>query len=180
MNGEKLAFDTYIVDRGGQTTYHGPGQIVLYPIMDLNYFEKDIHLYLRKLEEIIISTLQCVAISANPVSGLTGVWVGNDKIAAIGIKLKRWVSMHGLSLNYNPDMRYFQNIIPCGIRDRGVCSVVDYNPTVSIEEVSNILLEKFTASFGVTILDIKTGDDAIAYLESLPPLPDDNIINMSS
>lgn len=106
---DKLDYELIEVERAGMATYHGPGQLVIYPIIDLNYFGCDIHLYLRKLEEVVIVTCKEYGITTGRIPGLTGVWVGdNFKIAALGIKLRRWVTMHGLSVNVNPDLRYLK------------------------------------------------------------------------
>ena len=111
------------IDRGGDITYHGPGQIVGYPILDLDHYFTDIHKYLRYLEEIIIRTCADYDIEAGRIEGLTGVWVGEQKICAMGIKCSRWVTMHGFAFNVNTDLSYFQNIVPCGISDKEVTSL---------------------------------------------------------
>lgn len=114
FDDDGLEYDVVTVERAGQGTFHGPGQLVLYPILDLNYFEKDINLYLRRLEEIVIRTCADHSVTACRVDGLTGVWAGekaDSKIAAIGIKLRRWVTMHGVSINVNPDLRYVRYIL---------------------------------------------------------------------
>ena len=117
------------IDRGGDITYHGPGQLVVYPILDLDHHFTDIHRFLRTLEEAVIGTLEAYGIKAGRIEGLTGVWIdGNDpdrarKICAFGIRASRWVTMHGLALNVNTDLRYFDKIVPCGIRDKGVTSM---------------------------------------------------------
>ena len=134
--GLPLDYDTVKVDRAGQATYHGPGQLVFYPILDLNHFDKDINVYLRNLEQIVISLCADYGIKASLQPGLTGVWVDDAKIAAIGIKLTRWVTMHGVSINVKPDMRYFRNIIPCGIVDKAVGSLVDFNPSITLDRVA--------------------------------------------
>lgn len=118
----------YKINRGGDITYHGPGQIVGYPIFDLDQFFTDIHKYLRYLEEAIILTLAEYGISAGRIDGLTGVWLDGDnrnarKIAALGVKCSRWVTMHGFAFNVNSDLNYFKNIIPCGIDDKAVTSM---------------------------------------------------------
>lgn len=110
-------------DRGGDITYHGPGQLVGYPILDLRAHGKDVHLYLRNLEEVIITALTRFGIFAHRKEGLTGVWVGEEKIAAIGVKVSHWITMHGFALNVCPDLSHFELIVPCGIRDRGVTSL---------------------------------------------------------
>jgi lipoate-protein ligase B len=111
------------IGRGGDITYHGPGQLIGYPIMDLKRFRCDIHLYLRNIEEMIIYTLNDFNISAQRIRGLTGVWVNNEKIASIGIGVKRWVAYHGFALNVNTDLSYFDMIIPCGIPDAKMTSM---------------------------------------------------------
>jgi len=111
------------IDRGGDITYHGPGQIVGYPILDLDRHFTDIHKYLRTLEEVIIRTCADFGIEAGRIDGLTGVWAGNEKICAMGIRCSRWVTMHGFALNVNTDLSYFNHIVPCGISDKAVTSM---------------------------------------------------------
>ena len=123
---ENLGF--YKINRGGDITYHGPGQIVIYPIIDLENFFTDIHKYLRNLEEAVILTLKDLSIDSGRVEGLTGVWVNHlskspKKICAMGVKTSRWVTMHGLALNVNTELKYFENIIPCGIQGKDVTSI---------------------------------------------------------
>lgn len=136
----------YKINRGGDITYHGPGQIVGYPIFDLeSYFFTDIHKYMRALEEAIILTLGEYGISGGRVEGLTGVWIDGGtqnerKICAMGVKSSRWVTMHGFALNVNPDMSYFNNIVPCGIVDKSVTSMsLELGRKVDIEEVKEKL-----------------------------------------
>lgn len=115
----------YKINRGGDITYHGPGQLVVYPILDLDNFFTDIHKYMRFLEEAVIKTCADYGISAGRIEGLTGVWIndGNPrKLCAMGVKSSRWVTMHGLALNINTDLSYFGNIVPCGIDDKAVSS----------------------------------------------------------
>ena len=126
LNEKNIEF--YKTNRGGDITFHGPGQIVCYPILDLDNFFTDIHKYLRFLEEIVIETLNDFGIKGQSRNGETGVWVKNKKsnffkICAIGVKASRWVTMHGFALNVNTDLNYFNNIIPCGIKDKGVTSM---------------------------------------------------------
>jgi lipoate-protein ligase B len=111
------------VDRGGDITYHGPGQIVGYPILDLNEHGRDVHLMLRNLEEVIIRFLSDYGVEAGRIPEYTGVWVGQEKIAAIGIGVRRWITFHGFCLNVNPDLNYFSLITPCGIKGKGVTSL---------------------------------------------------------
>lgn len=126
ISPQKLAeekIDLFEIDRGGDITYHGPGQIVGYPIIKLDELYQDLHRYLRELEEVIILTLKEYGVEGYRIPGLTGVWVNNEKVAAIGIKVSRWITMHGFAFNINTDLSYFHKIIPCGIKDRGVTSL---------------------------------------------------------
>ena len=118
----------YKINRGGDITYHGPGQLVVYPIFDLDHFFTDIHKYLRFLEEAVILTLQEYGINSERVDGLTGVWIEGGtknarKICAIGVKSSRWVTMHGIGFNINSNLKYFNYIVPCGINDKAVTSI---------------------------------------------------------
>lgn len=108
--------------RGGDVTYHGPGQLVGYPILDLRPDRCDVHRYVRDLEEVLIQTARAFDVTAARVAGLTGVWVGHDKLAAIGVRIARWVTSHGFALNVNTDLAHFDLIVPCGIPDKGVTS----------------------------------------------------------
>lgn len=117
-------FDLYRTERGGEVTYHGPGQVVMYPIINLRYHTMDLHWYLRALEEVIIRSLcTTFSIKASRVEGLTGVWFGDKKLAAVGIKVSQWITFHGVALNVINDLNPFRQIVPCGIRDRQVGSV---------------------------------------------------------
>jgi len=141
------------IDRGGDVTYHGPGQLVVYPILDLTHYYPDVHRYLRDLEEVIIRTLEAFGIAARRDADLTGVWVGNEKIAAVGVRVSHWITMHGFALNVNTDLRYFDRIIPCGIFHRGVTSmerVLGYSP--HLEDVSAGAVRHFGEVFGCDTL----------------------------
>jgi lipoyl(octanoyl) transferase len=144
----------YKINRGGDITYHGPGQIVGYPILDMDNFFTDIHRYLRLLEEAVILTLKDYHIDSGRIDGLTGVWIDYNnpakarKICALGVKTSRWVTMHGFAFNVNPDLNYFNNIIPCGITDKAVTSLAfELGSTPDISEVElklkNLLFELF-------------------------------------
>ena len=146
------------INRGGDITYHGPGQIVGYPIFDLENFFTDIHQYMRTLEEAIIQTLAEFGLLAGRIKGLTGVWVDSEnessarKICAFGVRASRWVTMHGFALNVNTDLDYFGHIIPCGIKDKSVTSLQkELGHYVEMETVQLILLEKIKIVFGLEI-----------------------------
>ncbi|RLN29694.1 plastidial lipoyltransferase 2-like [Panicum miliaceum] len=124
FNKEDAPFEVHQIDRGGEVTYHGPGQLVMYPILNLRYHKEDLHWYFRSLEEVIIRALKSAFfIKASRVEGLTGVWVGDQKVAAIGIRGTRMIVYHGLALNVTTDLTPFKLIDPCGIKDRGVGSI---------------------------------------------------------
>lgn len=144
------------INRGGDITYHGPGQVVGYPILDLDQFFTDIHKYLRFLEEVIIETLQHYGLSSGRVEGLTGVWIEPEnpekarKVCAMGVRCSRWVTMHGFALNVNTDMNYFKNIHPCGIKDKPVTSLaLEIGRQVDLEEIKSIILANFQRIFNV-------------------------------
>lgn len=149
----------YEINRGGDITYHGPGQLVVYPIFDLDYFFSDIHKYLRFLEEAVIETLAEYNIDAGRVDGLTGVWIDGDlpttrKICALGVKSSRWVTMHGIGFNVNSDLSYFSHIIPCGIEDKSVTSMKnELGKEVDFDEVSSVLKKKLAEQFGYLYVD---------------------------
>ncbi len=143
----------YKINRGGDITYHGPGQLVAYPIFDLDHFFSDIHKYLRFLEQAVIDTLLEYNIVSDRVEGLTGVWIEGDtprarKICALGVKSSRWVTMHGIGFNINSDLSYFSHIIPCGIDDKAVTSMQkELGRELDFEEVSQVLKEKLALQF---------------------------------
>jgi len=135
-------------DRGGDITWHGPGQLVGYPIINLEDHKKSVSWYMRNLEDVIIQTLQHFNITGERISGMTGVWVGNQKVCAMGVRLSRWVTMHGFALNVRPDMSYFNGMIPCGIQGKGVVSMKELLGTeITIEAVSQPLVKAFQAVF---------------------------------
>jgi lipoyl(octanoyl) transferase len=142
------------INRGGDITYHGPGQIVAYPVIDLENFFTDIHQYMRTLEESVILTLKEFNIDAGRIKGMTGVWLDVDderkarKICAMGVKTSRWVTMHGLAMNVNTDLNYFNHIVPCGIQDKSVTSLKkELNSDQDMEKVKQVLKQKIASQF---------------------------------
>ena len=139
---------TYQIERGGDVTFHGPGQLVGYPIMDLHNYNKSISCYMRSLEQLIIDTLAEFRVTAERKDGLTGVWVGDEKIAALGVRVTRWITMHGFALNVSPDLTYYSGIIPCGIFEYGVTSMAkQLTIEVEVDSVKQVLIEKFMNQF---------------------------------
>ncbi len=143
----------YKINRGGDITYHGPGQLVAYPIFDLDHFFTDIHKYLRFLEEAVILTIAEYGLIGDRVKGLTGVWIDANgpnprKICAMGVKCSRWVTMHGIGFNINSDLNYFKHIVPCGIDDKAVTSMEqELGRKISMKEVAKILKQKLALLF---------------------------------
>jgi lipoyl(octanoyl) transferase len=149
----------YHINRGGDITYHGPGQIVGYPVIDMENFFTDIHKYMRLLEEAVIQTLLEFEIRGNRIPGLTGVWIDSEdekkarKICALGVKTSRWVTMHGFAFNINTDLRYFDYIVPCGIHDKTVTSMEkELGKKMDIPEVTSVLKNKIAEQFGMEFL----------------------------
>jgi lipoyl(octanoyl) transferase len=140
------------VDRGGEVTYHCPGQLVGYPILNLRYHQQDLHWYLRQLEEVIIRVLAGYDLRGERIAGLTGVWVGNRKVAAIGIKVKSWIAMHGFALNVCPDLSGFAVIVPCGIVDRPVGSLQQFIPEISLDRVRIDIAKSFAEVFDLELV----------------------------
>ena len=148
----KEGVSLFFTDRGGDITYHGPGQLVVYPIIDLKNRGKDIHRYIHDLEEVVIQTLADLSIEARRDKRNVGVWVGNDKIAAIGVSIRKWITMHGLALNVNPALEHFSLINPCGIPDGGVTSISKLLcHDVPVEMVSERLVAHFSYVFDAQI-----------------------------
>jgi lipoyl(octanoyl) transferase len=141
--------DVHETGRGGDITYHGPGQIVGYPIIDLKPDRRDVHRYVRDLEDVLIRTALDYGVDATRVEGLTGVWVGRDKLAAIGVRIARWITSHGFALNVTTDLDYFDLIVPCGIADRGVTSLARLlGRPVDRREVEDRVAAHFRDVFG--------------------------------
>jgi lipoyl(octanoyl) transferase len=155
LNQQQASY--YKINRGGDITYHGPGQLVVYPIFDLEQFFTDIHKYMRFLEEAVILTLNDFGIQSGRVEGLTGVWIESNsknarKICAMGVKSSRWVTMHGIGFNINTDLNFFSHIIPCGIDDKAVTSMQrELGRGVNLEEVSRLLQNHLAELFDFTI-----------------------------
>ena len=150
----------YHINRGGDITYHGPGQLVVYPVVDLENFFTDIHQYMRLLEEAVIQTLQEYKIESGRIARLTGVWLDPEhktkarKICAMGVKTSRWVTLHGLALNVNTDLTYFNHMVPCGITDKAVTSLdKELGRSVDMNELKMILKEKITHLFRMEIVN---------------------------
>jgi lipoyl(octanoyl) transferase len=139
------------IERGGEVTYHCPGQLIGYPILNLRYYQQDLHWYLRQLEAVIINTVANYGLSAYRVPDFTGVWLEGKKIAAIGIKVRRWITMHGFSLNVCPDMSGFKQIVPCGIADKPVGSLEEFVPGITVDRVRIDVAQAFAFVFQVKL-----------------------------
>ncbi len=144
-------FALHRTERGGEVTYHGPGQLVGYPILDLSYYQKDLHWYLRQLEEVIIRALKPLDLVGERVSGMTGVWVQDHKIAAIGIKVSRWVTLHGFALNVTTDLAAFEVIVPCGLT-KPVGSLELFCPGITLIETQKLVSAAFAEVFEVELM----------------------------
>ncbi len=159
-NLESQGIDYYKINRGGDITYHGPGQLVCYPILDLENFFTDIGKYMRLLEEVVIQTLKKYDINGYRISKQTGVWVDSKqdkkpmKICAMGVKTGRWVTMHGIALNVFTDLNYFKNIVPCGISDKGVTSMKEeINQKIIKPELDTEIKKQFSKLFGIKLIE---------------------------
>jgi lipoyl(octanoyl) transferase len=146
----RAGIDLHVTDRGGDVTYHGPGQLVGYPILDLREWKRDVVAYVRALEQVIIDTLSTFGLPAGRVNGLTGVWIEGRKIAAIGVHLSRWVTSHGFALNINTDLSYFQYIVPCGL-SLPVTSMQQMGVSTTLAEVSGRLAGCFGRVFACEV-----------------------------
>lgn len=148
----EVNFELHRVERGGEVTYHCPGQLVAYPILNLRYYQQDLHWYLRQLEEVLIQLLALYGLKGDRVAGMTGVWLDGRKLAAIGIKVSRWITMHGLALNVCPDLTGFERIVPCGIAHKPVGSLAQFLPDITVEQVKSDVSAMFAEVFQVQLI----------------------------
>lgn len=173
---EFLRFDSqsqhsiYRTERGGEVTYHCPGQLVGYPILNLRRHQPDLHWYLRQLEEVVIRVLALYGLEGKRLSGFTGVWLEGRKVAAIGIKVSRWITMHGFALNICPDLSGFKQIVPCGIADKPVGSLAEFVPAICLEKVRQQTAATFAEVFQLSLLPMTQG----FYLPKAGPLSQQN------
>jgi len=150
---ESNSVEVHETGRGGDVTYHGPGQLVGYPIINLKPDRCDVHRYVRDIEEVLIRTIAEFGVTGTRIAGLTGVWVGNEKIGAIGVRIARWITSHGFALNVNTDLSYFQMIVPCGITDKGVTSLSRLTGrSIDTRDVAQIAAVNFGKVFGREML----------------------------
>ena len=158
VSAEQLAArgaQVFEIDRGGDVTYHGPGQLVGYPILDLTQHRRDVAWYMRSLEEVLIAVAGDYGIAAGRLPGAPGVWVGNDKLAAMGVHISRWVTSHGFAFNVNTDLRYFDWIVPCGLREKGVTSLQKLlGRRMEMDEVAEKVVRHFGRVFGLEMVEI--------------------------
>jgi lipoyl(octanoyl) transferase len=150
---ERAEYDLYRVERGGEVTYHCPGQIIAYPILNLRHYQQDLHWYLRQLEEVVLRVLALNGLQGYRIDGLTGVWLEERKLAAIGIKVTSWITMHGFALNVCPDLSGFDRIVPCGIVDRSVGSMAEFIPDIDPHLVREQIVRGFGEVFGMEMLE---------------------------
>jgi lipoyl(octanoyl) transferase len=139
------------IDRGGEVTHHAPGQLVLYPVLNLQRHSADLHLYLRQLEQVVIDVMAGLDLQGERIDGLTGVWLEGRKLAAIGVGARRWISQHGLALNVDCDLAGFGAVVPCGLRDRPVGRLVDWRPQLNAQQLRQPLLDAFASRFGLVL-----------------------------
>lgn len=159
-------YSVYRVERGGEVTYHCPGQLVGYPILNLRHHQLDLHWYLRQLEEVVIRTLASYGVMGYRIAGLTGIWVEGRKVAAIGIKVSRWITMHGFALNVCPDLAGFERIVPCGLVGKSVGSLAQFLPAVRLEAVQKVLIAQFEAVFKMRLVVTPVPESLAVYEDS--------------
>lgn len=153
------------VERGGEVTYHCPGQLVGYPILNLHHHQLDLHWYLRQLETVVIKVLAQLNLWGERLPGMTGVWIAGRKVAAIGIKVSRWITMHGFSLNICPDLAGFRQIIPCGLSDRPVGSLAEFLPDITVAAVQPLVETAFAQVFGYQLC-LQSSEQAAQLLQA--------------
>jgi len=154
FNPAEADWEVHRIERGGEVTYHCPGQLVGYPILNLRYYQQDLHWYLRQLEAVLIEVLAVYGLKGDRETGMTGVWLEGCKVAAIGIKVSRWITMHGFSLNVCPDLSGFGRIVPCGIADKPVGSLAQFIPNITVDQVRPVVIAKFAEVFQVRYSDV--------------------------
>jgi len=163
LNENKIS--VYDIDRGGDITYHGPGQIVGYPIISLTNWQQDTHRYLRAIEEIIIRVCAEYDLQGSRVDKYTGVWIEDRKICAIGIKVSRWITMHGFAFNVNTDLKLFNGIIPCGITDKDVTSLNrELKTEIQITEVKEKIIHHFSNVFSYDQIEFKSKEEVLSLI----------------
>ncbi len=150
---DKSSYDVHRVERGGEVTYHCPGQLVGYPILNLQRYRQDLHWYLRQLEEVLIRVLAIYGLKGERIPAFTGVWLQGRKVAAIGIKVSRWITMHGFALNVCPDMKGFEQIVPCGISDKPIGSLAEWIPGITCQEVRSYVAKSFAEVFDMELIE---------------------------
>ena len=141
------------IDRGGEVTHHAPGQLVAYPVLDLRRRRTDLHWYLRQLEQVVIDVLQALGLQGERIEGLTGVWLDQRKVAAIGVGCRRWITQHGLALNVTCDLEGFKSVVPCGLKGRSVGRLRDWIPDLEIEIVQSLLRDALAVRFDLVWQD---------------------------
>jgi len=154
---ENAPYPIHRIERGGEVTHHCPGQLVAYPILNLRRYKTDLHWYLRQLEAVIMQLLKGYNLTGERIPGLTGVWVEGYKVAAIGIKVSQWITMHGFSLNVCPDLAGFAAIVPCGIRDRPVGTLQQFLPQITMQEAYQDIQTAFSEVFEVELREDVSG-----------------------
>jgi lipoate-protein ligase B len=161
----RLGVEVLATNRGGRYTYHGPGQLVGYPVLDLKVYRADVHWYMRRLEEVLIQVLGGLGVEAGRRPGETGVWVGGRKIASIGVAIRRWVTAHGFALNVAPDMKHFQLLRPCGLSPGTMLSLAELLGEVPpMEELARVVAEAFAHAFGLAPGEMDFGESRLAAL----------------
>ena len=148
---ERRGIEVVDIKRGGRVTFHGPGQVVIYPLLNLNHFKKSIKWYIESLERVVVDTLKEVGVEAHKKEGIVGIFAERGKICAIGIEVKRWKTLHGIAINHEVDLDYFKSINPCGIGQLGVSSVAAEGIEISRERIVEVFKEKFSKVFDVRV-----------------------------